>query len=105
MTESDFQKIVINLAQSSGWLVHHALPSMNKRGVWATHQLGNHGFPDLVMAHPSGRVIFAELKSEKGKISPLQSRWITTLELGAVVWVWRPADLNFIASYLRLPRK
>jgi hypothetical protein len=100
VSESDFQKIVINLAKMHGWLVHHPLPSMNRRGVWATHELGDHGFPDLVLAHPSGRVIFAELKSDKGKISPLQSRWITTLQQGAVVWVWRPADLDWIAKYL-----
>jgi hypothetical protein len=100
--EAEFQKIVINMAKMHGWLVHHPLPSMNKRGIWATHELGDHGFPDLVLAHPSGRVIFAELKSDKGKISPLQSRWITTLQQGAVVWVWRPADINWIAQYLSL---
>ena len=100
--EADFQKIVINMAKMHGWLVHHPLPSMNKRGIWATHELGDHGFPDLVLAHPSGRVIFAELKSDKGKISPLQSRWITTLQQGAVVWVWRPADINWISQYLSL---
>ena len=102
VTESDFQKIVIKLAQHYGWLVHHALPSMNKRGVWATHELGDHGFPDLVLAHPSGRVIFAELKSDKGKVSPLQSRWLSVLEQGAVVWVWRPSDIEWIAQYLLL---
>jgi hypothetical protein len=102
VNESDFQKIVIKLAQHYGWLVHHALPSMNKRGVWATHELGDHGFPDLVLAHPSGRVIFAELKSDKGKVSPLQSRWLSVLEQGAVVWVWRPSDLEWIAQYLLL---
>ena len=101
--EADFQKIVINLAKMHGWLVHHPLPSMNKRGIWATHELGDHGFPDLVLAHPTGRVIFAELKSDKGKVSPLQSRWLSVLEQGAVVWVWRPADLDWIASYLRQP--
>jgi len=68
VSESDFQKIVINLAKMHGWLVHHPLPSMNRRGVWATHELGDHGFPDLVLAHPAGRVIFAELKSDKGAI-------------------------------------
>jgi hypothetical protein len=102
VNESEFQKIVIKLAQHYGWLVHHALPSMNKRGVWATHELGDHGFPDLVLAHPSGRVIFAELKSDKGKVSPLQSRWLSVLEQGAVVWVWRPSDLEWIAQYLLL---
>ena len=65
--EADFQKIVINLAKMHGWLVHHPLPSMNRRGVWATHELGDHGFPDLVLAHPAGRVIFAELKSTSDK--------------------------------------
>jgi hypothetical protein len=101
--EADFQKIVISIAKASGWLVHHPLPSMNRRGIWATHELGDHGFPDLVLAHPTGRVIFAELKSDKGKVSPLQSRWLSVLEQGAVVWVWRPADLDWIASYLRQP--
>ena len=103
MTEKDFQKIVIIIAKASGWLVHHPLPSLNKRGVWATHELGDHGFPDLVLAHPSGRVIFAELKSEKGKVSPLQHRWITVLEQALVVHVWRPADLDWITKYLRQP--
>jgi hypothetical protein len=48
--EADFQKIVISIAKASGWLVHHPLPSMNRRGIWATHELGDHGFPDLVLA-------------------------------------------------------
>jgi hypothetical protein len=100
--EADFQKIVIKLAKHYGWLVHHPLPSMNRRGIWATHELGDHGFPDLVLAHPSGRVIFAELKSDKGKVSPLQSRWLSVLEQGATVWVWRPSDLEWIAHYLLL---
>jgi hypothetical protein len=99
--EADFQKIVISIAKASGWLVHHPLPSMNRRGIWATHELGDHGFPDLVLAHPKGRVIFAELKSDKGKVSPLQSRWLSVLRTGAVVKVWRPADLDWIASYAK----
>jgi hypothetical protein len=104
VTEADFQKIVINIAQGSGWLVHHVMPSMNKRGVWATHELGDHGFPDLVLEHPQGRVIFAELKSDKGKLSPLQSRWLTVLEqAGAAAHTWRPADLDFITRTLRQP--
>ena len=59
MTESDFQKIVINLAKGAGLLVHHPMTAMNSRGVWATHELGDLGFPDLVLEHPKGRVIFA----------------------------------------------
>jgi hypothetical protein len=100
MTEAQLQATVIAVAQSYGWLVHHVLPSMNKQGVWATHELGDHGFPDLVLAHPSGRVIFAELKSEKGKLSPLQFRWLNALNKSTGAYLWRPSDLPLITKLL-----
>jgi hypothetical protein len=65
--EADFQKIVINLAKMHGWLVHHPLPSMNRRGIWATHELGDHGFPDLVLAHPKGVLYSQNLKATKAR--------------------------------------
>lgn len=100
MTEAQLQTAVIALAHTTGWLVHHAVPSMNRRGVWATHQIGDNGFPDLVLAHPKGRVIFAELKSMKGKLSPLQSRWLGVLFPVVETYVWRPDDLPVIAKLL-----
>ena len=33
---------------------------------------GNSGVPDRLVLLPGGRVIFVELKTEKGKLSPLQ---------------------------------
>jgi hypothetical protein len=65
--EADFQKIVISIAKASGWLVHHPLPSMNRRGIWATHELGDHGFPDLVLAHPKGVLYSQNLKATKAR--------------------------------------
>jgi hypothetical protein len=50
-----------------GWLVHHPLPSMNRRGIWATHELGDHGFPDLVLAHHQGVLYLQNLKAIKAK--------------------------------------
>lgn len=53
------------------------------------------GFPDLVLVHPGHhRVIFAELKSEKGKLTAEQAGWIADLrDCGLEVYVWRPVDL------------
>ena len=45
MSEADFKDVVISVAKRYGWLVHHDLPAMNRRGAWATHVQGNTGFP------------------------------------------------------------
>ena len=67
ISETDFKDMVISIAKRYGWLVHHDLPSMNRRGAWATHVQGDTGFPDLFMVHPfqGGRPLVIELKAEK----------------------------------------
>jgi hypothetical protein len=43
----------------------------------------------------AGRLIFAELKTQKGKTTPEQDLWITALQASnAEVYVWRPRDLR-----------
>ncbi len=61
------------------------------------------GFPDLVLANPEKRrVIFAELKSDKGKLSPAQEEWLKTLaDCGQECYIWRPADFEEITRILR----
>jgi hypothetical protein len=60
------------------------------------------GWPDLVIAGPD-RVIFVELKSEKGRVTAEQQDWLDTLaSAGAVVKVWRPADWPEIERTLRI---
>lgn len=50
------------------------------------------GFPDLVLAGKAG-VIFAELKSTAGLLSPAQASWKWELLAGRQDWqLWRPAD-------------
>lgn len=52
------------------------------------------GFPDWVIAGKNG-VLYRELKSESGRVSRAQNRWIARLrESGQDVDVWRPADLK-----------
>jgi len=46
-------------------------------------------------------VIFAELKTDKGKLSEAQAAWIAELgAAGAEVYVWRPQDWVTIESIL-----
>lgn len=96
ITEKQFEGQVKELAKVLGWQYYHTWRSIHSPA----------GFPDCVMVR-NGTVIFAELKSEKGKLSDRQQEWITALErvaqcsLGVQVYVWRPADFDRIAEVLR----
>jgi hypothetical protein len=84
MKERDLQESVISTARALGWLVFHAYDSRRSTGS---------GFPDLVLARKSA-LMFVELKSERGRLSAAQERWIDTLVGGdALVCLWRPSDL------------
>ena len=111
--EAQFTNAVVNLARSCGWLVYHARPAVVRSGKWATHMQGDTGFPDIVAVHPSGRLVFAELKilpesRITGRPREDQQRWLDALQevvmvrfsggergrTGCVVRVWRPADYD-----------
>lgn len=54
---------------------------------------GNTGVPDRIVILPGGRVVFAELKSEKGKLSAIQEIQIRHLRaLGCDVRVLKGID-------------
>lgn len=86
VSEAAFQQAVVELAKLRHWLVFHDYDSRRNAA----------GFPDLVMVHQrTGEVIYAELKTHKGRVSQAQQRWIDALTLGgASVHVWRPAHLR-----------
>ena len=98
MTEAELKDIVISVAKRYGWLIHHDLPAQNNRGRWLTNIQGDAGFPDLLMVHPvSGKIVAVELKSERGKVSPLQKRWLMAFDAGEVFnSVWKPSDMEYI---------
>jgi hypothetical protein len=83
--EAALQAQVLRIAGHTGWRAYHTHDSRRSAA----------GFPDLVLAHPrAGRVVFAELKSEAGRLSRAQLAWLTDLAAaGAHTHVWRPADL------------
>ena len=99
-SEAAFQIEVVALATTFGWMVSHQRPA--KVGDrWMTAITGDVGFPDLVLAHPTKGVIYAELKSRTGKLAPAQAKWRDALQgAGAEWYLWRPDDLKPIMRRL-----
>lgn len=82
MTEQQFQNQVLALVRAMGLLVYHTHDSRRSQP----------GFPDLVIVGAKA-ALFRELKTETGKVSPDQERWIAALNLvGQDVGIWRPSD-------------
>lgn len=101
MLEAQFKNTVIEIAQRYDWLVHHDLPTMNRRGKWATHIQGNTGFPDLVLINKRGVLVFAELKTDIGIVRKTQQVWLDRLDKsGVITQVWRPNQLPVIIQFL-----
>jgi len=92
ITEKEFLAQVVELARLCGWLVYHPWLSVRSAA----------GFPDLVCVRLS-RVLFVELKSERGTVTLAQQEWIDALSLTgkAEVWIWRPSDWNVVVEALR----
>lgn len=103
ITEKQFESQVKGLAKVFGWLYYHTWRSIHSPA----------GFPDCVMVRPP-RLIFAELKTEKGKVSPAQDEWLDILIqlrqsipyhnsyiINPEVYLWRPSDFDRITEILR----
>lgn len=93
ISERQFQALVIELARLEGWEVF-SLPD--------SRRVTSSGFPDLVIIHPP-RILFRELKTEKGKLSERQVKWLKELnECQVDAGVWRPSDWETIKETLRV---
>lgn len=91
--EKDWQRDVIRLAQTLGWKVAHFRPAKTAQGWRTAVAADGAGFPDLVLVRD--RVLFVELKNEKGRMSEQQLEWKAALEVAGVeAYVWRPDDLD-----------
>lgn len=89
LSERQWQQQVIDLATLYRWTWYHTHDSRRS----------NPGFPDLVLVRD--RVLFAELKTDRGRLTTDQHRWIGRLEdAGAEVFVWRPKDLDWVRTEL-----
>ena len=98
ISEAQFQHRVIGAARVYGWRVNHQRPALTRSGRWSTATQGDIGFPDLVLAR-GGQVLIVELKTNRGRVSPEQRKWLT--ELGDLARLWRPRDWDNILDELQ----
>lgn len=109
-SEKEFQRMVVQLARLLGWKCVYFRPArVVRRGVetYETPVGGDAaGWPDLILCKvQNGKlcVIFAELKSDKGRVDPLQREWAELLSHGHAevqYFLWRPSQWDSIQATL-----
>ena len=85
---------VRRLCRLFGWRVYHTRFSIGS----------DPGFPDLVLVKPP-HVIFVELKTQTGVLTPYQKEWLGLLaecEAPPATAVWRPNDVEAVVATLQL---
>lgn len=90
-TERDLAQAVVQLARLGHWRCYHTYDSRRS----------THGYPDYTLLK-GPRLIFAELKSEKGRVRPEQVGWLDDLSdvPGVECYLWRPSDFDEIVETL-----
>jgi hypothetical protein len=90
VTEAQWQAQVVQLAELYGWRWYHTHDSRRSPA----------GFPDLVLWRE--RVVFAELKTDTGRLTPDQNvfRMQMLRVSGVEHYVWRPRDFDDVKAVL-----
>src|SRR5262249_51131423 len=106
---------VVRVARREGWTVYHVpLPTRPVGdGKFVPDRRGR-GLPDLVMFHDDPpRLIFAELKADKGVVDPAQADFLRRARAVATasadldgyrcigVYLWRPGSEELVETILR----
>lgn len=91
-SEAKWQDTILRAARLQGWLAYHTYDSRRSTP----------GFPDLVLVRPP-RIVVAELKTEHGRLSKEQEKWLATFAKcpGTEVYVWRPSSWKQVEEVLR----
>jgi hypothetical protein len=93
MTEREWQTQVVEAARLLGWSVYHTHDSRRSEPGW----------PDLALVRD--RLVMAELKTDTGRVSDDQRRWLDMLDAAGVeTYLWRPKDMDEVLSVLRRRR-
>jgi len=94
LEEADWMGAVGEALDWLGWSwIHHRAARTAAGWVTATQGNAAAGFPDIVAVRPP-RVLWLELKLDKGRVSPEQEDWLATLN-----------DSGQEAHLIRLPRE
>lgn len=90
MTEKQFSALIWETATRLKWRAYHPWDSRHSAEGW----------PDWAFARE--RLLFAELKVGKGKLTVVQRDWLTVLaRTGQEVYLVRPADFEEFATVLQ----
>jgi hypothetical protein len=92
VSEREFMAQIMQLAQLYKWKVYHTHDSRRSQAGW----------PDLALLR-GNRLICAELKSAKGRLTLEQKVWLEALGNvpGVEVYCWRPDDWEEIVEVLK----
>jgi len=108
MKESELLSYALTCLKQSG-LVYWRVPNgavrhtINGRVIFKASPIK--GFPDLAGVFPNGKFFAIELKTDKGKLSPEQTDWITKLNMsGAMAVVLRSKEeiSEFVAAAAKI---
>jgi hypothetical protein len=89
LTEKQWLTQVVELARLLGWATYHPWLSIHSASGW----------PDLALVRE--RLILAELKAEKGKVSIEQRLWLDRLTVAGVEnYIWKPSNFEEIVTIL-----
>jgi hypothetical protein len=85
MNEADWQAQIKDAARTFGWLYYHTRYSFGS----------DKGWPDTALIRPP-RLVLAELKTERGKLTADQAVMLEALKQCTSVeaYVWRPGELD-----------
>jgi hypothetical protein len=107
LSEAQFQNTVVEAARLLGWTVHFVPDALyrrsftNKRTRFNALDLGDRGFPDLLMVKGS-RILYRELKVGRNKLSDHQQAWRDRLLAAGADWQeWRPEQMDDILADLQ----
>lgn len=89
VTEREWQREVVAIAKQCGWRHYHTHDSRRSEPGW----------PDLALVRE--RLVLAELKTDTGRVSAHQERWLSLLsQAGVETYLWRPGDREHVLRTL-----
>jgi hypothetical protein len=91
MAEAQLQDNIVELAHLFGWRVLLVRPARTAHGWRTPFGADGVGWPDLTLVR-GDQIVFAELKSTKGRVTDEQQAWLDALMHVGKVCVWRPVD-------------
>ena len=116
MSEVEALQFIKDAARTFNWYYHHQRPAY-ERGKYASAMTGDPGMPDVILCHPAGALIFAEVKArdrrnQVKKPTEAQRQWLTALSVVAqgtplvhcALWVWPDHRDEILWRLQRVPR-